>query len=179
METHSISVDQISILIESNQYVILFRSACGIYEHRVDMVLGKRVEALLNRSSESTLSQIMNSLDVSECLCRIKKSEQPAIAELQINGEVHSGTINEILPLAIEMGASFEIDVQCCLLDYVFDPYHEREVELMVYRETMSFMNTRLKEVEEQIANAVEEEQYEYAAQLRDQMNLLIKNKNN
>ncbi|MGL4388425.1 MAG: hypothetical protein ACRCTJ_03430 [Brevinema sp.] len=176
MNDNIVKIERITVLKESKQYVILFQAQCGMFEFYVDMVVGKNLESVLYGNQQSVLNQIMNSFDSSERLCKIKKIGYDVMASLTINGKIYSSSLEEILPIALEINAMIFIDDALFQNDYNYDKAHEQEVEVMLHREAIACQNARLREYQKEIENAIYKEQYEYAAILRNKFQLLTEN---
>ncbi|MGL4560777.1 MAG: UvrB/UvrC motif-containing protein [Brevinema sp.] len=179
MKKEMIKIECMTVLNEAMQHLVLFESECGSYECYVDSWLAKKIDFILQNLHQSVLNSVISSLNVSNRQCFVKKDENKMVCELLLNQKKYVSSLEQILPIALELQADIFMDQEFFQNDYIYNESHEKEVQEMIVSEEYYFQQSKIKELHKEIEDAVHKEQYEYAALLRDKIQLLEQDKNN
>ncbi|MGL4563306.1 MAG: UvrB/UvrC motif-containing protein [Brevinema sp.] len=179
MKEEMIKIEFITVLNEAMQYLVLFESKCGSYECYIDSWLAKKIDFILRNLDQSVLNSVISSFNVSDRQCFVKKDKNNIVCELLLNQKKYISSLEEILPIALELQANIFMDQEFFQNDYIYNESHEKEVQEMLVSAEYYFQQSKIKELHKEIEDAVHKEQYEYAALLRDKIQLLEQDKNN
>lgn len=173
-----IKIDHITVFNEGMYHHLFCETGKGTFNCHIHPSLAMRIQSFFNSSinSVSTILQQIISLDFADKKCFLIQENQEIVAKLILGNKIYQSSLEEILPLAMELNADLYLASHLCTQDYVFNQAHEDEVMDLYLEEKNFFEQQKIKRLQDDIKHAVSYEQYEYAAFLRDKIQLLQEN---
>lgn len=165
-----IKIEKLTVIKKEESYIAYFQSLHGTKCLNLLNSTALKILDIFEKKYHSLTGNILAGSGISIDHVYLIKEANEIISYLEINKKRYQASLEEILPLALEMGVVIFIDEELLEQDYQFSDEHEAEVQILINQEIKSVNQYRMQTLLNAISEAVSEEKYEVAADLRDEI---------
>jgi len=170
MKKNMIEIENITIIKEDKFHIVYIQTLKGSVHFKISTVGAMRIQNSFRNDYHSLAANIISNSGISIDTFYLIQKNNHIISYLRVNGKKFISSLEETISLAIEFGAKLFIDQSLLQEEYQYSKEHEEEVDMLVLQSFEQEKKVHMNTLIEAITKAIEEERYEAAAILRDQI---------